>query len=92
MFKDLRFRNLVVDAFTGISQTQDDPLTRRARHRDMLLQNISNDIQTIIYESELSIDDAIDEWIMFDCIDSKNIPYRRKFAKSAIRKFPVREC
>ena len=89
MSKNLKFRNLIVDAIANIPRGKDDVLRNRAWHRSKLLQDVSNDIQIIINESNVSIEDAIDEWLAFNELDSKNKIRRREFAKLAIQKFPV---
>ena len=89
MSKNTRFQDLVVNAIASIMHSQNDALTTRARNRNKLLQDVSNDIQVIISESSLSIEEAINEWLLIDGYASKNILHRRRFAEHAIRKFPI---
>ncbi len=89
MSKNTKFQSLVVDAITSITHNQNDVLTARARHRNQLLQDVSSDIQVIVTESNLSVEEAINEWLFIDGYASKNILHRRWFAEHAIQKFPI---
>jgi len=89
MSKGTKFQNFIVDAIANIANSQDGALTARAKYRNQLLQDVSSDIQTIITESNLSIEEAINEWLLTSGHSSKNILHRRKFVEDAVRKYPV---
>ena len=89
MSKDSKFQSMVVDAIAKVVH-DDGVLTSRTKHRNLLLQDISNDIHTIVVESNLSVEEAINEWLDVDNSSGPiNEQYRRRIAESAVRRFPI---
>ena len=89
MSETTKLRSLIRDAMVVSLYGNDDLLATRAYHRDQLLQDVSNDIQTIVSESDISIELAIDEWINDSGCTSFRIKRRRKVACDALKRYPV---
>jgi hypothetical protein len=92
MSETTKLRGFIRNAMTESLCNHNDLLAVRTYRRDQLLQNISTDIQTIILESNTSIELAIDEWVSSsECMTSDRIQLRKRMAQDALKRFPIND-